>query len=173
MDDAELNRRFRTGDEAAVRAVYQRYGGAMFAVAMSTLGDRELAADCVQQAFVRAWRGANSFDPARELRPWLATITRRVATDIHRKEARTHSEPHAEVDATVVPIAFEQTWEAFEVRTCLHSSGRPPPADAEGASCESTRLVGDGRVRAKVQTSEAAGSIGAASTGSPSRAKPG
>jgi RNA polymerase sigma factor (sigma-70 family) len=118
-DDTELNERFRLGDEAAVRAVYQRYGGAMFAVAMSMLSDRELAAECVQQAFVRAWRASKSFDPGRQLRPWLATITRRVAVDIYRREARTRSEPRADVDDTVVPIAFERTWEAFEVRAAL------------------------------------------------------
>ena len=118
-DDTELNERFRLGDEAAVRAVYQRYGGAMFAVAMSMLSDRELAAECVQQAFVRAWRASRSFDPGRELRPWLATITRRVAVDIYRREARTRSEPRADVDDTVVPISFERTWEAFEVRAAL------------------------------------------------------
>lgn len=145
MDDTVLNTRFREGDEAAVRAVYQRYGGAMFAVAMSMLSNRDLAAECVQQAFVRAWRGARSFDPERELRPWLATITRRVAIDIYRREARTRSEPHAEVDDTVVPIAFERTWEAFEVRAALdqlpaderevvrlsHFEGLPHPEIAE------------------------------------------
>ena len=118
-DDSELNRRFRLGDERAVRAIYQRYSGAMFAVAMSMLRDRELAAECVQQTFVRAWRASKSFDPGRELRPWLATITRRVAVDIYRREARSRSEPRAEVDETVVPIAFERTWEAFEVRAAL------------------------------------------------------
>jgi RNA polymerase sigma factor (sigma-70 family) len=118
-DDTELNTRFSLGEETAVRAIYQRYGGAMFAVAMSMLPNRELAAECVQEAFVKAWRASKSFDPRRELRPWLATITRRVAVDIYRREARTRSEPRADVDDTVVPIAFERTWEAFEVRAAL------------------------------------------------------
>jgi RNA polymerase sigma-70 factor (ECF subfamily) len=118
-DDTELNTRFQSGDETAVRAIYARYGGAMFAVAMSMLANRELAAECVQQAFVKAWRSSRSFDPERELRPWLATITRRVAVDIYRREARTRSDPHADVDDIVVPIAFERTWEAFEVRAAL------------------------------------------------------
>ena len=117
--DNDLNDRFRLGDEAAVRDVYKRYGGAMFAVAMSMLPNRELAAECVQQAFVKAWRASRSFDPERDLRPWLATITRRVAVDIYRRETRTRSEPRADVDDTVVPIAFERTWEAFEVRAAL------------------------------------------------------
>ena len=40
---------------------------------------------------------------------WTSTAAKR----------RTHSEPHADVDDTVVPIAFERTWEAFEVRAAL------------------------------------------------------
>jgi RNA polymerase sigma-70 factor (ECF subfamily) len=120
MDDLQLNDRFRAGDDAAVRVVYDRYGRAMFAVALAVLGDRELAADCVQQAFVKAWRASASFDPQRELRPWLATITRRVAIDIYRREIQAkRSESRAEVDATVIPVAFERTWEAFEVRAAL------------------------------------------------------
>ncbi len=118
-DDIDINTRFALGDETAVRAVYQRYGGAMFAIAMSMLSNRELAADCVQEAFVKVWRASRSFDPGRELRPWIATITRRVAVDIYRREARTRSEPREDVDDTVVPIAFERTWEAFEVRAAL------------------------------------------------------
>jgi RNA polymerase sigma-70 factor (ECF subfamily) len=118
-DDTELNTRFALGDEAAVRAVYQRYGGAMFAVAMSMLRDRDRAAECVQQAFVKAWRSSRSFDATRDLRPWLATITRRVAVDIYRHEARGRTESRADVDDSVVPLAFERTWEAFEVRAAL------------------------------------------------------
>jgi RNA polymerase sigma-70 factor (ECF subfamily) len=120
MDDRQLNDRFREGDDAAVRLVYERYGRAMFAVAMSVLGNRELAADCVQQSFVKAWRAARSFDPERDLKPWLATITRRVAIDVYRREASARrAEPRAEVDTSVVPLAFERTWEAFEVRAAL------------------------------------------------------
>jgi RNA polymerase sigma-70 factor (ECF subfamily) len=119
MNDTDLNARFRAGDEAAVRVVYARYGGAMYAVAMSMLSNRDLATECVQEAFVRAWRASQSFDPDRELRPWLATITRRTAIDIYRRAARTRSEPHADVDETVIPIAFERTWEVFEVRAAI------------------------------------------------------
>lgn len=118
-DEPQLRTGFRLGDEDAVRAVYERYGGAMFAIAMSMLRHRELAAECVQEAFVKAWRAAHTFDTERQLRPWLATITRRVAVDIYRREARTRSDPSADVDDSVMPIAFERTWETFEVRAAL------------------------------------------------------
>jgi RNA polymerase sigma-70 factor (ECF subfamily) len=91
----------------------------MFAVAMAMLRDRDLAGECVQQAFVRAWRSSRTFDADRQLQPWLATITRRTAIDMYRRDARTRSVPTADVDDTVIPFAFERTWEVFEVRAAL------------------------------------------------------
>lgn len=58
----------------------------MAALAYRLLGDRELADEAVQLSFVRAWRAAHRFDPVRELRPWLYSITRRAAIDVWRGE---------------------------------------------------------------------------------------
>ncbi|MGQ0625852.1 MAG: RNA polymerase sigma factor [Sporichthyaceae bacterium] len=85
MDSATLSG-FRAGDPAAVREVYQRYGRLVFSVALRVLGDRGLAEDATQQAFVQAWRAAGSYDPARDIAPWLATIAHRAAIDLARRE---------------------------------------------------------------------------------------
>ncbi len=58
----------------------------MFAVTLRVLGDRALAEEATQQTFVQAWRAAHSFDADRDLAPWLATIARRAAIDVHRRE---------------------------------------------------------------------------------------
>ncbi len=86
--DDDVVEGFRRGDDEAVRLVYREYGRLVYAVAHRVLGQRELAEEAAQQAFVQAWRGAASFEGARPLGPWLATIARRVAIDIHRREAR-------------------------------------------------------------------------------------
>ena len=86
--DADVVERFRRGDDEAVRLVYREYGRLVYAVALRVLGQRELAEEAAQQSFVQAWRAAPSFDGDRPLGPWLATIARRVAIDIHRREAR-------------------------------------------------------------------------------------
>lgn len=118
--DRELRRRFQAGDAGAVQEVYERHGRTMFSVALSVLGSRELAADCVQQAFVQAWRAAGSFDEERALGPWLHAITRRAAIDLYRREAR-----HRTVDGdrapepSTEPVAIERTWETWEVRRAL------------------------------------------------------
>jgi RNA polymerase sigma-70 factor (ECF subfamily) len=128
-DDADLAAGFAAGDEAAVRAVYARYAGPIVTVAMGTLGKRELADEVVQTTMLKAWRAAASFDPSRELAPWLYAIARRVAIDIYRRESRAGTPEELSDDrAAVVPLSFERTWEAWEVRCALE---RLPPDERE------------------------------------------
>src|SRR6266568_3256043 len=56
MEDDDLADAFRTGSAEGFRAVYERYSGAVYAIALRILGDRELAADAVQVTFLNAWR---------------------------------------------------------------------------------------------------------------------
>src|SRR3954470_10129434 len=79
---------FSRRDPSAVRAVYRAYGGLVYAVAHRVLGRRDLAEEATQQTFVRAWQAADRLDPQRDPGPWLATIAKRAALDIHRREAR-------------------------------------------------------------------------------------
>jgi RNA polymerase sigma-70 factor (ECF subfamily) len=129
LDDADLAAGFAAGDEAAVRAVYSRYAGPIVTVAMGTLGKRELADEVVQTTMLKAWRAAASFDPSRDLAPWLYAIARRVAIDIYRRETRAGTPEELTDDrAAVVPLSFERTWEAWEVRCALE---RIPPDERE------------------------------------------
>lgn len=106
--DAAVAVRFREGDPDAVRVVYRQYGRLVFTVALRALGDRDLAEEATQQTFVQAWRSAQSFDVARDLGPWLATIARRVAIDVHRRERR---RSHDSLDDSTVrdPALLTQT----------------------------------------------------------------
>jgi RNA polymerase sigma-70 factor (ECF subfamily) len=127
-DDAELAQRFAAGDEEAVTAVYRRYAGPILTVAMGTLGRRDLADEAVQTTMLKAWRAAGSFDTSRELAPWLYAIARRVAIDIYRRESRVSADELGDDDVAVVPLSFERTWEAWEVRTALD---KLPPDERE------------------------------------------
>ena len=131
--DGRVRARFRDGDPDAVRAVYRTYGSLVYAVAFRVLGDRDLCEEATQQTFVRAWRAASGFDASRELGPWLATIARRVAIDLHRREAR---RPTAPLDAIApedpalvsMPATVEATYDVWEVRRAICAL---PAADQE------------------------------------------
>jgi RNA polymerase sigma-70 factor, ECF subfamily len=119
----DLYRRFRDGDPEAVRAVYDRHGGAVMTVARSIVGDGEMANDVVQTTFIKAWRAAATFQGERELAPWLYAIARRTAIDALRHERRPTRGDHVGlidgVDVVDTSASFERTWEAHEVRRAL------------------------------------------------------
>ncbi len=111
---------FRSGDEDAVREIYRRYGGAVTTVARSMVGQPELVEEVVQQTFLKAWRAAATFEEGRDLAPWLYSIARRTAIDVLRRERRpTMGDHEPETDVAVTTISFEQTFEAYEVRSAI------------------------------------------------------
>ncbi len=117
---SDLIERFRVGDPEAVREVYREHAGAVHTVARSIVRDRELAADVVQQTFVKAWRAARTFEGNRQLAPWLYSIARHTAIDMLRSETKPTRGGHApETDVGVEPETFERTWERFEVRRAI------------------------------------------------------
>jgi RNA polymerase sigma factor (sigma-70 family) len=87
FEPANLLEAFRRRDPHAVRAMYGKYGRLVYAVAYRALGRRELAEEAAQQTFVNAWRAADRLDVDRDPASWLATIARRAAIDIYRREA--------------------------------------------------------------------------------------
>lgn len=71
-----------------MRELYARYGSRLYGLGLRLLGDASLAEDLVQETFVRIWRSAPSFDPARGSEPtFVFTIGRRVAIDLTRRRA--------------------------------------------------------------------------------------
>lgn len=120
--------RFQRGDPDAIRAVYRAYGAFVFSVTYKTLGSRALAEEATQETFVKAWRAASTFDPTRELSPWLATIARRTAIDLHRRESRRQSEQLDEAAVIALPDRVEQTFDAWAVRAAIDEL---PPLERE------------------------------------------
>jgi RNA polymerase sigma-70 factor (ECF subfamily) len=121
-DDAGLAARFAAGDPDTIRVVYQRYGRLVYSVAYKVLGDAGLAEDATQQTFLQAWRAAGSYDPARALGAWLASIARRAAIDVYRRDRRHRgvaSLDSAESALVTTLPSVEQLSDVWEVRQAL------------------------------------------------------
>lgn len=85
----DLARGFRSGDDAALREAFERYGRAVLYLAGRSTTSAADAEDIVQATFVAAWLGRATFDPARgSLLAWLLGIARRKAVDHYRSTAR-------------------------------------------------------------------------------------
>jgi RNA polymerase sigma-70 factor (ECF subfamily) len=86
--DADIEARFRAGDERALADAYARWSGIVHSLARRALGVDADAQDVTQQVFISAWKGRDTFDPAKgPLGAWLVGITRRRIADAF--EART------------------------------------------------------------------------------------
>ena len=112
-EDSDLLARVGGGDEAAIEQLYQRYGGACYALARRLLRDASLAEDVVQQVFLALWQG-NSYDPARgAVSTWLLSITHHKAVDALRRESRRRTissdEAMAEL-ASTSPAPDDEAW---------------------------------------------------------------
>ena len=72
-------------DADAATAFVRRFQAKVFGVALAVTHDPALAEDVSQEAFLRAWRSAGTFDALRgSVSAWLLTITRNAAIDAVR-----------------------------------------------------------------------------------------
>ena len=84
--DEDLMRGIARQDLSALSALYDRYNRPMFALAYRIVGEGETAEDVVQDAFLAAWRGIESFRRDRgTVRNWLLSITHHRAVDLLRR----------------------------------------------------------------------------------------
>lgn len=105
--DADLLSRFRTGDDAALGALYERYEGPVFRYLFSVLRDHHRAEDALQETFVQALRKAEGLDPEK-FRGWLFTVAHQQAMLLLRKERRAPA-PAADVLLGLVDAAEPPT----------------------------------------------------------------
>jgi RNA polymerase sigma-70 factor (ECF subfamily) len=85
LADADLVARLASGSQDALAELYDRYGGLAYAVALRVLGDPGRAEDAVQEAFLKIWNHAASFDVSRgSLRTWLLASVRNRSIDYLR-----------------------------------------------------------------------------------------
>ena len=73
--ESDLARRAANGDGAAFAEIVRLYQQAIYNVAYRMLGNAHDAEDAAQDAFLRAYRFFDRFDPDRPLAPWLKRIT--------------------------------------------------------------------------------------------------
>jgi RNA polymerase sigma-70 factor (ECF subfamily) len=86
LDDRVLMQRHVEGDPDAFGELFRRHRNRMWAVALRTTGNRELAADCVQDAFISAFRRGSSYRGDAAVTTWLHRIVVNACLDRLRKD---------------------------------------------------------------------------------------
>ncbi|MCA0438286.1 MAG: RNA polymerase sigma factor SigM [Austwickia sp.] len=107
--DRDLLAAHCAGHPEAFAELFRRHRDRMWAVALRTTGDREMAADAVQEAFLSAFRRADSFRGDAQVTTWLHRIVVNACLDRLRRARPTtdlddlpqgrladpHDQPHA------------------------------------------------------------------------------
>lgn len=88
MQDEDLIRRAREGDRASREALARRWLGRAYGVALAATGRAPDAEDVVQEAWLRVFRSLGRLEDPRRFGPWLMTIVRNAARDLHRRAGR-------------------------------------------------------------------------------------
>lgn len=114
--DDELVADLLGGDDDALRALYRRYARPLYAMVLRMLGDEQATEEIVQDALVRVWRRAGTFDRSRASFPtWLLGIAHNLAVDeLRRRRVRpVPFERPAGDEATVVdePVAVGRAYD--------------------------------------------------------------
>ena len=74
------------GDKSAFARLYAATSRKLFGIAMNVLRDRTQAEDALQEAYMKIWHHAQSFDPERASPiSWMSAIVRNTAVDEFRK----------------------------------------------------------------------------------------
>lgn len=116
-DDAELVRRHVAGDSEAFGELFRRHRDRMWALALRTTGNPELASDCVQDAFIAAFRRAGSFRGEAAFTTWMHRIVVNACLDRLRRERPTVELPEAGL--TDPHDAHDAALTAMDVRAAL------------------------------------------------------
>lgn len=114
----DLVTRAACGDASAFEALIHRHERLALGVAFASLQDAPLAADVVQEAFVKAWRRLADLSQPASFAAWLCGIVRNLCVD-HRRRKRVATcdlqQAAGEVDARC-----EHPMEAIHRRETAH-----------------------------------------------------
>jgi RNA polymerase sigma-70 factor, ECF subfamily len=94
--DEELLAAHRAGNRDAFGELVERYRRELWGLAVRTLGDRDDAADAVQEALVAAYRRAGTFRGEASVRTWLRRIVVNACIDRIRYERARRTVPWPE-----------------------------------------------------------------------------
>ncbi len=97
MTEAEAIRLCQEGSPDAFRHLVEQHKNTLYGTAVLMTGDRSVAEEHVQEAFLSAWRGIGRFQRGRPFKPWIVRIlVNRIVSSRRRNRAPTAPLEHAD-----------------------------------------------------------------------------
>jgi RNA polymerase sigma-70 factor (ECF subfamily) len=95
IPEADITQLLIARDTRAIGLIYDKYGDTLYGVVSRMLNNDAAARDVMQEAFVKVWNHADTFDASRStLFTWMLRVFRNTALDLIRadKTRRDHTE---------------------------------------------------------------------------------
>ena len=102
LNDTELAKKIREGNEEAFREIYDRYHIPMYYIAKKYVKSGSLAEDAVQDIFVKLWEKRHTINEAKSIKGFLFTMLRNHVLNMLR-DRKKEIISMAEVDEELLP----------------------------------------------------------------------
>lgn len=86
MDDSQLVFQFKAGNEAAYKALFDRFNKQLLYVAEGIVYDHNLAEDIVQEVFWRLWNRRNHFNEIKSIKAFLYLSVKNACRNHYKHE---------------------------------------------------------------------------------------
>ena len=137
LRDEELLELVLRRKDAALGAIYDRYGRLVYTVALRITGDRETAEEVVQDVFQNVWQAAGGFQAGLgSFSSWLLGITRHRAIDAtrsKRERARTREQNLSEALPAAADADIEDTVDQSLLRDAVRKALEELPSNQRQA----------------------------------------
>ena len=116
--DIDLARRLKSGDTRAMGDLYDRFGAAVYAIALRMVREPATAEDLVQETFIRVWNGIQLFDERKgTLGAWVAAVTRNRVLDHIRSLDWRMKQAACDLDRVDRHLARDIAWESESIQS--------------------------------------------------------
>ncbi|UCF18334.1 MAG: RNA polymerase sigma factor [Gemmatimonadota bacterium] len=104
MEESRLIERVLDGDPASERRLYEVHVDRVYRLAYRMTGEEDLAEECTQETFIRAFERLDQFRGAAAFSTWLHSIAISVIYNVMRKVTRLRSR-HIDLDEAVGAVS--------------------------------------------------------------------
>jgi RNA polymerase sigma factor (sigma-70 family) len=130
LSDESLLAGMALGDPDAATAFVRRYQARVYGLALTIVGSTAVAEEVAQEAFLRVWRHAATYDARRgRAATWVLTITRNLAIDALRLRGEWPVDPHMLMGTLLSREEGESGTAQFDDRERLRSAMRALPLE--------------------------------------------
>jgi RNA polymerase sigma-70 factor (ECF subfamily) len=105
VSNSELVKKSQLGDKSAFEELVKRHQDLVFSLSFKLTGNRELANDVAQEAFIRAWKAIDKFRGDSTFGTWIYRITVNTAWTLRKKAKKHYS---LNIEDTQEPVVIDE-----------------------------------------------------------------